>query len=255
MNCHDLMKCISRIGHNMLEYGAEVYRVEDSLTRICKSYGAKSVDVFVIPTSLIITLEMPGEEPVTMLKRATEKETDLNKIDGLNRLSRYICENTPDTETILKMIDEIMNQKSNHFVLVTLSYAMVPAVFSMFFGGNLKDAAVAAVIGFLMKFLLDKLVLFGTNTVFINIICGGFGSLIAVLATRLGFGTNYDKIIIGSIMLLVPGLVLTNSMRDFITGDFLAGVTRMIEAILIAMGIAIGIAVVLILLGIPGQVV
>ncbi len=245
MSADELLKIVLSIGHYMLEYGAEIYRVEESVSRICKAYGAKSVDVFAIPSTIIVTLSMNDDKPVTMTKRAYEKETDLNKVDRLNHLSRYICANTPDAQTIKEMLCDIMSQKQYGAVTLTIAFSVIPAIFCIFFGGNFKDAGVAFVIGAMMKFLLDLLLYLKTNIIFTNIIASLFASIIAIIAVNIGIGDHYDKIIIGSIMLLVPGLILTNSMRDFIMGDFMAGILRLIAAILVATGIAIGVALAL----------
>lgn len=238
------------IGRLLLEYGAEIYRVEESIFRICKAYGAKSVDVFAIPSSLIVTLDMGDGESITLTKRVFEKETDLDRVDQLNNLSRYICANTPKIDEIDKRLVEIMARKTYSMPVLIAVFAIIPATFCLFFGGNFKDALVALVIGSAVKFLLDFLIKFNTNIIFTNVICSAFGSVIAILSVRIGIADNYDKIIIGTIMLLVPGLILTNSMRDFIMGDSLAGLIRLIESVLVATGIAIGVALILSLFGV-----
>ena len=53
-----------------------------------------------------------------------------------------------------------------------------------------------------------------------------------------------DMISIGNIMLLIPGIALTNSLRDMFSGNTLAGLMRFIEALLLAMTIAFGFALV-----------
>lgn len=249
MQSEQLLPMVLRIGQLLLEYGAEIYRVEDSINRICKAYGAVSVDIFAIPSSLIITIDMGNNKPVTMTKRVFEKEIDLDKVDQINNLSRYICSNKPSNKQIYIMINEIMNRKIYSMPLIIAVYAIIPAIFSLFFGGNFKDSFVAMLIGIIIKFVLNFLYRLDANIIFTNIICSSIGSVIAIMSVRIGFANNYDKIIIGTIMLLVPGLILTNSMRDFMMGDFLAGIIRLIESILVATGIAIGVALVLSLFG------
>jgi uncharacterized membrane protein YjjP (DUF1212 family) len=254
MTSDELLKTVLRIGHYMLEFGGEIYRVEESITRMCKAYGAKSVDVFAIPSSLVVTISMADDKPVTMTKRvrAFQTDDDLTKVDRLSNLSRYICDNTPDSQTVSEMVEEILKIRHYNAFVMTLCFSIVPAAFCLFFGGNLKDAAVAFFIGGGMKYLLDLLRYLKTNIIFTNIIASLFSSVTAIFAVNIGLGENYDKIIIGSIMLLVPGLILTNSMRDFIMGDFMAGILRLIAAILIATGIAIGVALALTAFGFSG---
>lgn len=250
MFSNDLLQTALRIGSLMLSYGAEIYRAEESVVRICKSYDAKEIHVFAIPSSMIVTLYMENESSLTLSKKIEPMETDLYIIDELNNLSRFICNNKPDLSEINKCIDEIMSKKPYHQFIIVLSYAIIPAVFCLFFGGNLKDMLFSMFIGVIMKYLLDKLQSFKANLIFVNTICSAVASLLAITFVKIGFADNYDKMIIGSIMLLVPGLILTNSMRDFMMGDLMTGMVRLIEAILVASGIAIGVAIVLTLFGV-----
>jgi uncharacterized membrane protein YjjP (DUF1212 family) len=117
--------------------------------------------------------------------------------------------------------------------------------FTLTFNGNLKDFLVSFFIGCSIRIIASALSNLAANDFFVNIICGAFTAISALTLTHLGVGSHSDKIIIGSIMLLVPGLAITNAIRDTISGDLLSGITRGIEAILIAVGIALGTGVVL----------
>lgn len=252
MQSKNLLPVAIKIGSLMLEFGAEIYRVEESIYRICKAYGATSTEIFAIPSAIIVTINMEDEDSYTLSKHILLKETDLDKVDKLNDLSRYICNNTPDLTTVNEMIKIILTRKTYSKFANTIAYAVAPAIFCLFFGGNLKDAAFSMICGIVVKMFYDNLTKLQANTIFINIICSSIGSLIAILFVKFGLADHYDKIIIGTIMLLVPGLILTTSMRDFMMGDLIAGVLRLIEAMLVAIGIAIGVALALTLFGITG---
>lgn len=245
MECNKLLSMVTAIGSKMLEYGAEIYRVEESIVRIAKTYGAKEINVWAIPSSIIVTLDMGNDDISTITKRTYSKEIDLYKVDRLNSLSRYICNEKPSFEEVQQIMTEIINAKQYPRILIFICFAFIAGAFCLFFGGNIYDAIISSCIGILIKVLLDFFSKFKTNRVFANIICSGVSTAIAIISVKLGLGSNYDKIIIGTIMLLVPGLVLTNAMRDFIMGDLMAGILRMIETFLVATGIAIGVVLVL----------
>ncbi len=77
----------------------------------------------------------------------------------------------------------------------------------------------------------------------------GFSGLFGVF----GITANLDKMIIGGIIPLVPGMALTTAIRDFAGGDYLSGTIRLIDALLIGSSIAIGVGMVLMLAAmIPG---
>ncbi len=245
MECDKLLSVVISLGHKMLECGAEIYRVEESIVRICKAYNAKEVEVFAIPSSIIVTLDMGDNIKDTRSKRVFPKEIDLDRVDKLNNLSRYICAEKPTYIQIQNQLSKISENPHYPNPVVFICYAVIPAVFCLFFGGKISDAVVSAFIGIIIKIILDILNALKTNTVFINVICSAVSTAVALISVKITIAQNYDKIIIGTIMLLVPGLILTNAMRDFIMGDLMAGILRLIEAVLVATGIAIGVALVL----------
>lgn len=235
------------IGGAMLEYGAEVYRVETSISYILEAYGIKreNIDVFAIPSSIVITITDDDGMPLTKSKRIFPKEYDLDKIDKLNSLSRHICKRKICFDNINRHLEDILNCKTYPLWVEILCYGIVGFAFTIFFMGGVFDAItgffVASFIR-ILKWILDKL---KSNEFFASILCSAFAAFVALLAVNIGFAPQSDKIIIGSLMTLVPGIALTNCMRDFIMGDFMAGLARMSEAVLTATGIAIGVLVVL----------
>ncbi len=58
-----------------------------------------------------------------------------------------------------------------------------------------------------------------------------------------------DKVLIGIIMLLIPGIMLTNSIRDILLGDIISGSLRLVEAILMAATLALGMMAAIWLMG------
>ena len=242
---YKLFEIALKIGGLMLSYGAEIFRAEESIVRICKAYGVKEIDVFAIPSNIIVTFYSENDEPCTLSKKIKQRKDDFDKIDKLNSLSRYICENTPDVDTINKSINNILSRKHYNKGIITFCYAIIPAIFCLFFGGNLKDAFFSMFIGIVIMKTLNFLQKYRANLIFTNIICSALASIISILFVMIGFGDNYDKMIIGSIMLLVPGIILTNAMRDIMLGDIMTGILGLIETFLVASGLAIGVVLIL----------
>ncbi len=246
----ELLQITSRIGSMLIEYGAEIYRVEDSIYRIAAAYGFyggtsgkdKKIEVFAIPASLIITVNDGSEVPLTQTVRISSRETNLDRVDKLNNLSRFICVEKPDTATINKHISEICERKIYNYPVRLISYAVVGATFALFFGGTPFDALFAGLISmivFAVSIFVNKV----KPSVFFQSVIGSVViASIAVIVSKAGLTGSFDKIIIGASMNLVPGITLTNCMRDFIAGDFLAGMYTLTEAILTAVGMAVGAA-------------
>ncbi len=236
------------IGERMLCSGAEVSRVEDSITRICTAYGAKNVNVLTITSSIVVTADYDGKSH-THTRRIKNYKTDLSKLDALNSLSREICNMNPDSDYIEMRLSEIENKKQYPVYLQTVGWALAAGAFTVFFGGSYTDGLISALIGTLTKLSVSLIEGREMNKVFSNIFASFIISACAYLSVLCNFGQSSDKIIIGNIMLLIPGLSLTNSIRDLIGGDMIAGTIRLFEALITALAIAGGYFVTVILFG------
>lgn len=230
----------------LIEYGAEIYRVEDSLNRIAFAYGfgteERHMEIFAIPTLLIITLNDGDDLPLSQTKRIVNRSTNLDRVDKLNNLSRYICTVKPEPEIIERHIDEISKRSVYGVPIQFVSFGVVGAVFALFFGGEFPDAVAAGILSMMIFFIAKFVNKIKPSVFFQSVICSMVIASCAVVISRIGLTDGFDKVIIGSSMNLVPGITLTNCMRDFIAGDFLAGLYTLIEAILVAVGMAVGAA-------------
>lgn len=244
MDLNKLLKVSTLAGKVMLESGAETYRVEETISRICIAFGAHSADSFVIPTGIMVTATY-NDDVATLVKRITSRGVDLNKIDMVNDLSRKIQTTSMNIDDFYDELVTI-SQSSRYSNFTTLiGSAITAGSFAFMFGGNYRDFIVTAFIGMFISVVLVICQKLRINEFFINSLCGGICAFLAIISIKLNLGTNMDKIIIGSIMLLVPGLIITNAIRDTIAGDFLSGITKAAEAFLIAVSVAVGTGAVL----------
>ena len=228
------------IGEELLISGAEVSRVEDTISRICRAYGAERVDVLSITSSLVVTIMGNSFGVVTQTRRIKGMQYDLHRLELLNQLSRNICANPLTTEEIEEELRRIEAETEYSFTSLILICAMVSAAFSLFFGGTVRDAICSALIGMILKVTQTFLKRMEINALFNTFLCSVFGGVLAVLSVKAGLGQYLDKICIGDIMLLIPGLALTNSFRDMFSGDMISGLLRFSEALLIAVVLALG---------------
>lgn len=230
------------IGEQMLISGAEVSRVEDTIRRICLAYGAARVDVFSITTIIITTVYSEEAGSCTQTRRIQGWNTDLNRIALLNQLSRRICSSKMEVSQVQEEIRNIMQSPGYSFGAQLLIYAVTSGAFSVFFGGTPADMVVSALIGICLKGSQTFLNQRKQNPLLTAFLCSCLGGLIANLAVTAGFGTYVDKISIGNIMLLIPGLAFTNSLRDMFSGDTITGLLKLSESVVLAMVIATGFA-------------
>lgn len=237
------------LGHFLLEAGAEIYRVEESIQRVLYAYGVKHVDVFAIPSSITVTITMADDSCFTRLRRIYSRGTNYQRVEELNALSRYICAERPTVAEIHKKLKAIRQKKVYPYWAMVVAFAGVAFSFTLFFGGDFRDAIVALFSGALIRVVIQEMEYLHTNGFFINLINSLLVTLIAILAVRYQLADHSDKIIIGTLMNLVPGVAITNSMRDVIAGDLMAGMMKGLEALLVALALALGTGLALIMMG------
>ena len=240
MNYTVLMDLVSTLASKLASSGAETYRVEESVRRICSAYGLDA-RVYAIPHSLFITIQIPGQLPVSQLCRMDHLGTDLEAVEHYSNLSRRICAEKPDWEEALRWLEH-SNRTQKHYGLpmMLLGHLLVASGFCLFFGGSLLDAASAGLCGLLLG-LLSRL-LNRTNPFFEKIISAFVMAFFAYGICASGLTHNVDTCVIGALMLLVPGVLFTNALRDIILGDTHSGINRVVEVLLIAVAIALGTA-------------
>lgn len=240
MDSQLLLSCALDVGEQMLISGAEVYRVEDCIKRICTAYGCKRVDVFTITSSIVVTLVDANHERATQTRRIASTNTDLTKLEKLNAMSRWMCSETPDLSEVKSRFRALRDEPKYHFLIECGAYAVIAGAFTVFFGGSYGDGLVSLFIGLCLRFIVYAALRCKLNAIFANFVSSFAMSFLAFAAVGLGLGQSVDNIVIGNIMLLIPGVALTNSLRDMISGDTMAGALRLLEALLIAIALAAG---------------
>lgn len=235
-----LIHIAAEAGRIILQNGGETYRVEETILKICYAFKVKQADSYVTPTGIMISLTDNKGETISLVKRINRRTVNLEKIAQVNDLSRALSNKSFTLDYVEKRLKEIDTSKVYSDKLLILASAFSAGFFTLLFGGSFRDFFVSIVIGVVIKLLSLALNNIQINEFFINSLGGAVAALIALLSVYLNIGQNEDKIIIGSIMLLVPGLTITNAIRDTIAGDLVSGISRAIEAIFVAVAIAIG---------------
>ena len=234
-----LFSAVLDIAEQMIEVGAEIHRVEDSIRRVCKAYGVKRVDVYATTSNVILSVE--DETLTTHTRRIRQTGTDIEKLDQLNTLVRDMTERTPTAEDKQARLAAIRRTSGYPTAVTVLMYGVIAASFCLFFGGrNLAEISAAAIIGLLVGLTSKGVEHFTLNKLLSRFLCSFLACGGAFLCLRFGWIPKVDNVIIGNIMSLIPGIGLTNSLRDLFTGDSITGILRSIEAVLLALAIAGG---------------
>lgn len=245
-----VMECALDMGETMLRCGAEILRVEDTITRICTAYGGGIVDVFTILSLIILSWKTDDGQNRTLTRRINPYPTDLEKLEELNALSRYICEKKPSCDEIEQKIGKIMAPNQKRIYKSKLAgYLLLASAFAIFFGGSLRDGIAAGAVAVLMYLWDYFFSSHGRNRVVYSLLTSLVAGILCILSVYIGIGQSTDKVMIGSIMLLIPGINLMNSLRDMMCGDIITGILRLAEALMMAVAIAAGFGMAIMLLG------
>ncbi len=236
------------IGEGLLLSGAEVHRVEFAIEKISRAYGARHVDVFSIHSLILVAIYMPDGTHSTQSRRVHDTANHLTRVELYNALSREICENVPPIEVVDARIREIKNEKVYPFYLTVIGHFLAASGFAVFFGGSLLDGLAAGLIGIIMAFL-DRINIDHINKTVKIMLTSLIAGILSCLCVRIGFGDNLSMIIVGTIMILIPGISLGNAMRDLLSGDTLTGTLKVVQAVITAAMMALGYALSLIMLG------
>lgn len=248
MNYNKIVQGILDIGESMLISGAENYRIEDSLYRMCRSYGFVKYDVFVIPSNIQITVETENGDIITKVRHIENADIDFDQLDYMNNLCRYVCSHTPDEEELQKKYQEVKNRPPQHPAAKYFAGIMGGTGFAVFFGCNFKDAIVAVIVS-LMIVVVGKWLEKREGNLFVyNTILSFLSEVIIVLSVRNGFADHPERIMIGIVMLLISGLSTTNGIREILQKDYISGFINIMNSILGAAGIAVGTALAMLVL-------
>lgn len=239
MKPEQLLKISALAGKILLENGAEIQRTEDTICRICEAYGVEEASAFVIPTGMFLSFSAEGKT-YSRIMRIRGSSLNLERINRVNDISRRCVRQPMPCEEIMAELMQIREVRNYRPMTVTLAGGFIAMCFTPFFGGSLSDALAAFPIGMATQFLVQKYEQLQINFIVRIISTSVILTSAALFLHQLGIIRNTDSVIIGSLMLLVPGLAITNAVRDSIGGDLLAGIIRAIEACLIAVAIALG---------------
>ena len=242
MDYYLLTDLAATMGYHMAMSGAETFRVEDTVHRILRAYGVEC-EVFAIPNSISISLEADTGKPLMIMRRIGFHGNDLEKLEKLNAVSRRICAEKPTVDRAMAWLKETLAScRTYHTGVIYLGNILAGLGFCIVFGGTLLDCLWAGLMGMIIGFVNRFLDRFEANPFFSTILASFLMAVPAYVAAGLGWLDNPDAAIIGALMILVPGLLITNSMRDIIYGDTNSGVVRIVQVFLSAFAIALGTA-------------
>lgn len=242
MDYNILLDLATDLGYELAMSGAETFRVEESISRVMAAYGVEA-EVFAIPNCLTVSIETADGQILTRMRRIGSHGNDLDSVERFNGLSRAICNRKPEPTEGKRWLDLVRNSRLHYsFPMYLLGNVVGAAGYAIFFGGSWLDCICGGVCGLLVGIVTRFLEKMKANMFFRTIAAAFTMALPAYLMSAVNLCHNADMAIIGALMILVPGLLFTNAMRDIIYGDITSGVNRIVQVFLIAVALALGTA-------------
>jgi len=240
----DEMEVCLLAGKILLQNGAETHRVEDTMLRMAAAFGITNCDSFVIPTGIIFSIQSEKVDQ-TKLVRVSERTTNLLKVTQVNRISRQITAGQLSARDAQNMLQEVEASGTVFSLPVQIFAAAISsACFVIMFAGTWHDffpAFITGGLGFIAFLFISRLSSVKFISEFLASVVIG---IVSYALINIGMGSEIDKIIIGSVMPLVPGLLITNAVRDLMSGHLVSGMSKGAEALLTALAIGGGIALI-----------
>ena len=236
----------------VLESGGETYRAEETAQAVATGLGAVDVECFATPTGIVLSFSGPDGRVRSIVRRVATRNLDLDRIARTEALVRDLVAGNLEWDEAAAVLGEIESSPDRSLVVSLLAAAVGTGGFALFYGGAWNDALVAAFAGLLLSRMTRYLARRRISDFFTNLAGGFIIASVALAAKRFGLASNADLAILGAAMYLVPGVAITNAIRDTIAGDLVAGVARAADAFMSATAIAVGAGSVLGIWGLMG---
>lgn len=233
------------IGEVMLANGAETHRVEDTVERILSVKEGRMPETFVTPTGFFASIQGPLSGTITKFRRVSKRSINLEKVTRANSLSRDFVAGKVTLHQGFNELERIAKMAPFPYALVVLCYGAVCFSFALLFSGTIYDALTAFFVGIFLGIIAELMEKKKVSPFLVSFFGGVSIAVTTLIFYLLGFGTNYNTVITGCLMPLVPGFALTNSIRDIMNGDFISGTARLVEALITAVAVAAGVGIIL----------
>lgn len=244
---HRVLDLALKAARISLSNGAEIFRVEETIEYICRHFGIEEMDAFVLSNGIFLTAYSGGHEVYARVKHVPSAGTHLGIVAAVNDLSREIAAGHVTVDEAHKRLEEIDKMPAKSAVSQVLAAGIGSAAFCYLMRGNLYDAFFTVIIAGILQACLVLAAKYKVSKIINNIVGGGLITVLAIIATEIPwpFTLNLNNIIIGCIMPLIPGVLFVNAIRDVASSDFISGIVKLLDALLVFVYIAVGVGCVL----------
>jgi uncharacterized membrane protein YjjP (DUF1212 family) len=246
MDVENINEIALTAGGILLENGAETHRIEETVSAICESYGVKA-ECLAMSNGILLSIEDLELNKVTFMKKVSQKQVDLYRIELINSFSRKLKDREMSYEDARKALEAIDKSPTFTLPVRTVAACMTGFIYALFFNGSLIDGIASIAVCIITYIISEKISTFGISQFLKCYLAGFIIGGTSILAHMLFFPVNVSNVITGSIMILLPGVVLTNGIKDVIFGYFSAGISRFCEALVIITAVSAGVGTALLI--------
>lgn len=243
----EILTLAVEIGDTLLRSGGEIYRVEDTILRILDAFGLEEYDVYVLSNGIFASANENKDDACSIIRHVPLGDVHLGKIAAINQLSREISAGKCKIAEAWERLDACKAMPLPRPSVQKICCGIGCACFCSIFGGKPLDAAISFFLGFLLQQLRLRHQKHNTSKFLTDIVGSAFLTASSLAFLQAGLPVLQDKIVIGGIVPLLPGIALTTSIRDLFEGDYLSGAIHLLDALLTAICIAIGVGTVMVL--------
>lgn len=234
------LKLAVMLGAALMENGAEIYRVEESIIHVLRAYGMRRIDVYALPNIIIVTIETDDEVSYTKTRRIYHRAVDFERLIRLNDFARRLSHAPVAPQAGIDELTCYCLGCGYSPLVIWLSYGLAAASFAMMSGGTFADAGVSILCVFMARLVTVPMELRHANDFFTTMIATYIQIVVAFVFSTYFATLHMNNIIVGTLMMLFPGRGFMTAVRDVIAKDLSAGLIEVVEAIVIAVAIAIG---------------
>ena len=240
---HKVLDLALKAGRISLSHGAEIFRVEETIEYICRHFGIEEMDAFVLSNGIFLTAYSGGREVYARVKHVPSAGTHLGIVEAVNDLSREITAGRVTIDEALVRLEEIDKIPAKSSLSQIIAAGIGSAAFCLLMRNNVYDAFFTIFIAGLLQAGLVLAGKINISKIITNILGGIFITVCALAVTNISwpFDVNLDNIIIGCIMPLIPGVLFVNAIRDVASNDFISGIVKLVDAMLVFVYIAVGV--------------
>lgn len=236
----EVLQLATRAGKMMLENGGEVYRVEDTVQRICREYGVEECECFATPTAIIASVIGDDEQVYTRVRRISSRTVNITKIERINTFSRLLNQDLPDIKKGHEILSDIDKEEGYPAWVRVLAAGIGTGTFTVLFGGDIISFLCGLIIGMLVRGMMHFAAKKEVKNISIHIFAGILCVFLSWLAYITPLAPNWQQLSLSALMFMTPGMMFVNALRDTASGELIAGISSITEVIMISAALAFG---------------